>query len=135
MTIARYATSVLPAMGIVMLALAAPAVVRAETINEDFYSYHRMVHAAAVCKYPGLDIRAYADSATTEDKMAADAAQERIAEMIEERVAADLSASDKLFNISNARGDVNEMIRRHGCDGTDTVALVSSYDEQIGVVP
>lgn len=135
MSMVRLAIRMLPAMASAMLVLAAPAVVRAEMMDEEFRSYHRMVHAAAVCEHPGIDIRDHADIATVEEKVAADRAQERIAAIIEERVGADLSAGDKLFSISSARDEVREMIRRHGCDGTEITDLVRAYDEQIGVMP
>lgn len=134
MTKAQLGMLALPVLASAMLVLAAPVAVRADPA-EEYGGYHRMVHAAAACAYPGIDIRDNADDATSEDKMVADHAQMAIAAKIEERLGADLSAGDKLFLIETARDDVDAMIMKNGCDDNEDVALVHAYDQQLGVTP
>jgi len=103
--------------------------------EESFLGYRKMVFAASSCRYPALDVR-YNEDATDAEKAAADAAQARIAALIEEKTGADLSAADKLFLIEKARDEVRGWISSKGCKAPEVTALVERFEQEFpGVAP
>lgn len=117
------------ALGTASWLAAAPVGAALTGAEESYVAYRKMVFAASECRYPAIDTR-YDEHATPSEKAVADAAQARIAAMIEEKTGASLSAADKLFLIESARDQVRGWIHTKGCDSPEVTALVEQFEQE-----